>query len=52
MRSMVPLVLFAVVTAAPVQFAEEWNVWKSLHGRSYSSEEVGVRGGGREGGRE
>ena len=43
MRSMVLLILFAVVTATPVQFAEEWNAWKSLHGRSYSSEEVGVR---------
>lgn len=49
MRSMVLLILFAVVTAAPVQFAEEWNAWKSLHGRSYSSEEVGgVRGRGEE----
>ena len=50
MRSMVLLILFAVVTATPVQFAEEWNAWKSLHGRSYSSEEVGVQG--REEGRE
>ena len=50
MRSMVLLILFAVVTAAPVQFAEEWNAWKSLHGRSYSSGAVGVKG--REGGRD
>ena len=49
MRSMVLLILFAVVTATPVQFAEEWNAWKSLHGRSYSSEEVGVQGGEGEG---
>lgn len=51
MRSVVLLILFAVVTAAPVQFAEEWDTWKSLHGRNYPSEKVGVRreGGGCEG---
>lgn len=47
MRSVVLLILFAVVTAAPVRFAEEWDAWKSLHGRSYPSEEVGVRREGR-----
>ena len=59
MRSVVLLILFAVVTAASVQFAEEWDTWKSLHGRNYPSEKVGVkgrgegvRGGGNKGGKE
>ena len=40
MKSVLLLALVTVATAARLQFGEEWNLWKSQHGKHYDSGEV------------